>query len=384
LLAAFALSLFPLNFFFQYLYYTDIGSTCFILIAYYQQLKGSYKLSALSGLIAVLYRQTNIVWLCFCLFQLILLNADNLVKNQESAKIHIKKNTETGTINVTQQRHQKASNTFELLVRNPSEAFGTTFDIPKYAVKLYREDFWGKKLVYHDLIRSIDINVAYPYFLVILMFIAFIFFNDGIVVGDRSNHKASFHLCQIFYFFSFSIFFSLSTVIFSYKKLKNLIHFFLQNSKMLLIFVLPTFCLLVKHFSFEHPFLLADNRHFTFYIWSKLMRRYEFVRYLLTPIYLACMYLVYRNLAGKTIGWFIAFAVCLLISVVPQQLIEFRYFIIPYYIYRFNSISSSFSYKEIISEIIFNLILNTVTIYIFLYRTFYWSNAPGEIQRFMW
>ena len=45
------MSLFPLNYFFQFVYYTDAGSTLFILLAYYEQLKSNYQYSALWGLL---------------------------------------------------------------------------------------------------------------------------------------------------------------------------------------------------------------------------------------------------------------------------------------------------------------------------------------------
>lgn len=38
----------------------------------------------------------------------------------------------------------------------------------------------------------------------------------------------------------------------------------------------------------DHPFLLADNRHYTFYIWRRLFKFHFMVPYLLAPIYLAC------------------------------------------------------------------------------------------------
>ena len=203
-------------------------------------------------------------------------------------------------------------------------------------------------------------------------------------MGDRANHQVSLHVCQLFYFAAFSALFSFATFVFSYKKLKNVLTFFTANLKAILMVVLPIFCIIVKNFTYEHMFLLSDNRHYTFYVWSRLIRRFELSRYLLTPVYLACVYLIYRNLAqsGKSVGWMLAYAACVFIGVVPQQLIEFRYFIIPYYMYRFNL--TVCSWKELVAEMIFNCLVNSLTIYIFLNKTFHWQDAPEEIQRFMW
>ena len=38
----------------------------------------------------------------------------------------------------------------------------------------------------------------------------------------------------------------------------------------------------------HHPFLLSDNRHYTFYIWRRIFRFHPIVPYLFAPGYLAC------------------------------------------------------------------------------------------------
>ena len=402
LLNALALSLFPLNHFFQYLFYTDVGSTFFVLAAYYHQLKANYKFSFIFGAIAVLYRQTNIIWVVFCMFQLMLSNAKHLVKNQEAKKL-IRQNAETGFYRternriflllylflfydlgefaLSQRTVKKPSNVFELIMRTPTEAF-TNFELVKFAKKLYKEDFWGKKLIYQDLIQAFYSTQFYLF--IVKMFIVFVVVNNGIVVGDRTNHKATFHLVQIFYFLGFSMFFSLSTFVFNYKTVKGLTQFIGKNYKVILAVLLPVCCLIVKNFSFEHRFLLADNRHFTFYIWSKFMRKYEFARYVVVPFYVAAAYLFYRNLVsnGKSLGWLIAYFVCTLTCLVPQELIEFRYFILPYFIYRLNIVK--LGWLEATFEVAFNALINFLTIYVFLNKTFVWTDSPEQLQRFMW
>jgi hypothetical protein len=37
-----------------------------------------------------------------------------------------------------------------------------------------------------------------------------------------------------------------------------------------------------------HPFLLADNRHYPFYIWRRIINRHAYSRYTLAPMYLGC------------------------------------------------------------------------------------------------
>ena len=38
-------------------------------------------------------------------------------------------------------------------------------------------------------------------------------------------------------------------------------------------------------FSYEHPYLLADNRHYPFYVWKNVFRYHSAVKYLLVPVY---------------------------------------------------------------------------------------------------
>ena len=38
----------------------------------------------------------------------------------------------------------------------------------------------------------------------------------------------------------------------------------------------------------HHPFLLADNRHYTFYVWRRVFWLHPVVPYLLIPGYIAC------------------------------------------------------------------------------------------------
>lgn len=409
ILSSFSISLFPLNYFFQFLYYTDIGSTLFFLLTYYFQLKELYKASALTAFVAIVFRQTNVIWLVFCFGQVVLANIEKLfikVKPPTGQGIGSQNiNASTATSKVKRQH----ANLVELMIRTPSEAWSFvsgTNDKPSgyatkdrdnsqvsvlqalktFAFRLYREDFWGRKLIYMDLIRITDLGQTSSYFAVIFMFITFVYKNNGIVVGDRQNHQAGLHLCQVFYYLTFSCLFSAASFVLNWKKFKNLAQFLRNNFKINLILTLPLIVLVIHNFTHEHPFLLADNRHYTFYIWSRLFKRHDLLRYAYAPVYLAAGYMFYRNLSHysngkKTVGWLLIYAVCLIAGLVPQKLIEFRYFIIPYLIYRLNINQTTF--KEILLELVVNAAINFVTLKLFLTRTFQWENNP-ELQRFMW
>jgi hypothetical protein len=64
-LEAGVLACFPHFFFFNFLYYTDPGSTFYVLMCFAEAQRRSPIKAALLGAIAVLFRQTNIVWVCF-------------------------------------------------------------------------------------------------------------------------------------------------------------------------------------------------------------------------------------------------------------------------------------------------------------------------------
>ena len=65
-------------------------------------------------------------------------------------------------------------------------------------------------------------------------------------------------------------------------------------------------------FSYEHPFLLADNRHYPFYLWKNIFRYHCAVKYVLVPVHCACM-LVMGRLLGKCVCVCVCVCVCALI-----------------------------------------------------------------------
>lgn len=104
--------------------------------------------------------------------------------------------------------------------------------------------------------------------------------------------------------------------------------------------------------------------------------------------------------AGRLpILWLLAYATAVALTLVPSPLLEFRYFTIPYYIYRLSASHASTSdtepkpqvttgAKESLLpdaiELVALIIINAAVLYIFLYRPFEWSSEPGVKQRFMW
>jgi alpha-1,2-glucosyltransferase len=208
------------------------------------------------------------------------------------------------------------------------------------------------------------------------------------------------------------------------------------------ILVLSTLAALVVHYNtIVHPFTLADNRHYVFYVF-RILTRHRYIKYLVTPIYIICGWIMIRTLGGSkathqqakppkdgrtvlqdpieplepsadnchtsfVLAWLGTTALCL----VTAPLVEPRYFIIPWVVWRFHvplytpkeanpdmgtpkkvpkSVKSDW-WKTLLQpeiwlwvETLWFCLINCVTGYIFLNWTFEWPQELGQKQRFMW
>ena len=231
------------------------------------------------------------------------------------------------------------------------------------------------------------IGVLWPYALTAIGFIVFVFLNNGIVVGDRSSHESCLNFPQVFYFLGFSLFFSWphlvspSLVINFLRDVKNI---FRKPIKLLaLILTVLSMFLLIFKFTYVHRYLLADNRHYPFYVWRRLYCKHWTMRYALIPLYMYSSWGIYQLLAVQQhLLWRLVFFVCVAMVTVPQKLLEFRYFIIPYVMYRLHAPLASF--PKLLLETGFYIAINWATLYLFLEKPFRWPHEPEEVQRFMW
>lgn len=344
ILSALSLSTFPVLYFFNFLYYTDAGSTFFILFTYLMTLYGCHKVSALLGLCAVLFRQTNIIWVAFC--------AGCVV----SAKMD-----ETWRLEQTKKKD-------ELKCHVPLNFYGLK------KVLLFTFEF----VTNPAHLKSVFLLV-WPYVLVALGFFLFVILNDGIVVGDRSSHEACLNFPQLFYFFSFTLFFAMPLTVCYYRAIRFLHSLKKQPFLFLTVTVLMLF--FVWKFTFVHKYLLADNRHYPFYVWKKIFQRHELVRYLLVPAYVCAGWSFLESVKCRSLFWILALLVCVTAATVPQKLLEFRYFIVPYLIYRLHMPLPSL--PRLIIEFLLYTVVNVATVYIFISKTFQWPDSAAK-QRFMW
>ncbi|KAL4624924.1 putative Dol-P-Glc:Glc(2)Man(9)GlcNAc(2)-PP-Dol alpha-1,2-glucosyltransferase isoform X2 [Arapaima gigas] len=287
LLSALTLSTFPVLYFFTFLYYTDSGSAFFSLFAYLMSLYGSHKAAALLGTCAILFRQTNIVWVALCAGSVVAAMMDKAWRTECSKK-----------------KDEKSS------CQTPLSFSG--------AGKLLR--FCAVYLTTPCNARAV-LLATWPYAAVAVGFLAFVVINDGIVVGDRSSHEACLNFPQLFYFLMFTLIFSAPASL-SWGQIVSFLHS-VRRKPLLYLFITTFFLLLVWKFTFVHRYLLADNRHYPFYVWRKIFQRHELVPYLLVPAYVFAGWNLVNTLKSRSVFWILAFMVCLAAATVPQRLLEF-------------------------------------------------------------
>lgn len=138
--------------------------------------------------------------------------------------------------------------------------------------------------------------------------------NGGVVLGDKSNHVPEIHTPQLLYLWPYLAFFSWPftyqhlvrvplTFIAKLPMLSDLEHFLMFKRRALLprYLVLGLFLaialLAVRLNTIVHPFTLADNRHYVFYVF-RILRRKWWIRYAATPAYIACAWLSIQALGS--------------------------------------------------------------------------------------
>ncbi|PAV67547.1 hypothetical protein WR25_06705 [Diploscapter pachys] len=207
-------------------------------------------------------------------------------------------------------------------------------------------------------------------------FVGFVYWNGGIVLGDASAHQPQLHLAQLFYLGLFMALHAWPQALVDAGRIIR--HDVLSLSTALLV---PLSAVSINYFAFDHPYLLADNRHISSIIWRRLLGPVQ-LRQLLVPFYVASFLFLRRSTSHSSPIERFLFVLCCAASVVPAHLLEFRYFIIPFVLWRL-TLTTKYSWL-IVAELISNLAIFSAVFYLFLEKPFEWSNEPGVQQRYMW
>ncbi|KZC14819.1 PREDICTED: putative Dol-P-Glc:Glc(2)Man(9)GlcNAc(2)-PP-Dol alpha-1,2-glucosyltransferase [Dufourea novaeangliae] len=332
--------LFPPLFFWHFLYYTDIVSVNAVLLMFLLHLRRKFEMAAFIGLLSILIRQTNIIWVAFVTVE----RAFDLL-DQKLLK------------SITQEEYSSFTYLKLLWKKIMEEASHGWAFFSKFVIRL--------------------IVQLLPYATVCLIFLAFVVWNKGIVVGDRAAHVPTIHIPQLFYFSAFISCFLWPYTIIHWKSYLNSVkeHWILHSCLLALLIATVHFNTLV------HPYILADNRHYVFYFWNKFMGRYRLFKYLLIPGYSFAFYTMFHRMMHLRFATQINYILMTSMVLIPQLLIEPRYFIIPYILYRL-LIREPKSW-QVIMESITVFIVNFLQFYIFINKVFYWSDQPDP-QRISW
>ncbi|USP76553.1 glycosyltransferase family 59 protein [Curvularia clavata] len=423
--SAINIALFPPLFFFSGLYYTDVMSTLTVLFAYTVHLASPrtsfspvHGVSVVfSSITALFFRQTNIFWVAVFPAGLAVVNT-------------LKGDKPSGTSN---------SRDIAGVLRESWET-GTVFDPPAQDAEIQDVFIFLLSIVVAALSRPLLVlKVAFPYAIILVIFAGFVAWNGSVVLGDKSAHTATIHLPQMLYIWPYLAFFSFplllgpllrpivpllpKPVLDLCDKVLNTSTYGLPSLLASSMFII--WAMLSVHFNtIIHPYTLADNRHYVFYIF-KLLRLYPALKYLAVPVYFVCAWAIVNALATLAravptenkdspkdknetdstvlrtntepcrVSFVVIWLAATALSVITAPLVEPRYFIIPWVIWRLHvtrnvAPESSSSVGKwtlnigMLLETIWLLVINLVVSYVFLYRTFTWANEPGNLQRFIW
>lgn len=245
-----------------------------------------------------------------------------------------------------------------------------------------------------------------PNVTVIGLFILFVIvFNNGhIVVGHQNLHIPRFHPMQLCYFAAFAFAFSLprlllqtnfkkitsSSVSIHLKMITTIFRESISNTSKVTFIVLSIIISCLVYFNtISHPFLLADNRHYTFYVWRLLIGpgKSVILRYLPVPLYAYSLCLIDKELTQSSIVYKLSFWIVTPLLLCAQFLLEPRYFVVPYLMYRLHCDikNSNYTLSAAIFEFITYQICNFAIMWVFLYRPFISTmDNTGRLDRFTW
>ncbi|CDO75880.1 hypothetical protein BN946_scf184672.g13 [Trametes cinnabarina] len=202
-----------------------------------------------------------------------------------------------------------------------------------------------------------------PYALVLVVFGAFVVWNGGIVLGDKANHVPAFHVPQLYYFVGFATAFGWPALLSGPSGVSILLH--------------DVFSRMFGSKRIQHPFLLSDNRHYTFYIWRRVFLLHPVVPYLLVPGYIACAWAWYIRIGhDQTLLQNLLLPLFVVPTLLPTPLLEPRYFLIPYVLLRAQV--KDVPLWGLVLEGVWYAAINGVTLWVFLYK------ERVGVGRFIW
>ncbi|KAK3070725.1 glucosyltransferase [Teratosphaeriaceae sp. CCFEE 6253] len=444
--SALNIALFPLLFFFSALYYTDVWSALSVITSYvfltkaYRDGMGYWKrfLGILAlGLTSLMFRQTNIFWVA-----------------AYPAGIVLVKELDCGHEAVRNSMHRRAQGFGDSVygIAKTSWKMGVVYDPPvrdawvnDFLLTIVSIAACSLRLATQPRRLLTVLSALAPFLTLAACFAAFVLWNGSVVLGDKSNHPATLHLPQMLYLWPAIVFFSWP-LLYPYLLLTPVVllacaplfgalettQIFKRTALLprvsLALCAIALACAVIWGNTIVHPFSLADNRHYVFYAFKRLLRPW-WLRYAVAPLYLLCAWACIQVLGAETAetqlfaptdtrpvrrlpipnaqhSATISFALVLLatsaLQLVTAPLVEPRYFILPWLFWRLHlplrlpvwrsPWNRAWSWRNLWDEYdhrlwfetVWLVLVNGATAYAFLARGFAWPQEPGRVQRFMW
>ncbi|GER54366.1 Dol-P-Glc:Glc(2)Man(9)GlcNAc(2)-PP-Dol alpha-1,2-glucosyltransferase [Striga asiatica] len=275
---------------FLYILYTDVASLTAVLVMYLLALKKKYLLSSLLGALSVLIRQTNIIWTLFVACTSVIQFAESHNKSGEEIKdmgTSMKNNdlySSQDNVSVATNLRKRRGNK----VITSHKSFTPQTSVPMAHSSGLVDEILDIIVISWNHFWEIFVSLS-PFFMVFVAFLGFVYWNGSIVLGAKDAHGVSLHFPQLLYFGLISAIFTAPV------QFKKLLKRKLFGPVQLLVALAFGF-LSVQFFSIAHPYLLADSRHYTFYLWRKVINYHWSTKYLMIPLYVYSWFSIVDNL----------------------------------------------------------------------------------------
>lgn len=375
----------PINYFFYFIYYTEtLSLLCVVLYFYYLLFVSNFNLNY------DVKRLKNFN---------ITKESDNVLVNERT--LYIKKEYNTETLEEPCLKNWD----YKLIILGLCCVLARQNNIIwiNYFSLLYTLMNSNKLISRNSFYFIINTIIKFKEIVLIdVMFVLFLIYNDfSMVLGDKSSHSLVFHLAQINHFMTVLLVFlptlnlNLISVInfndFTKNINKEKCSQYSNNLKFVVIFGCITLFLIISdYYSHQHLYILSDNRHYSFYYFSKIVNNK--ILNTIRIVYLGVLYSIiifkyFLNCSYYEYNIYLAYLICLFLVLTPAKLFDFRYYSLPITLlillsgYIYNKFYLSIINKE---NLICMIIINLISIYWFVYRIFENKYFNNELSRFMW
>lgn len=249
---------------------------------------------------------------------------------------------------------------------------GTAPNLPAYfhSILIFIKSLWTKRIEIFSFLLPLVLPCIACMFFVIM--------NGSIVLGDKDNHTPVVHLSMMLH--PLLILAGMYGPFSFIDQMKDIYKSSLFINILIKIVIVCIVMAIILLFSVkEHRFLTDDNRHYTFYIWKYILQ-YPYIRIMFSPVYGLAVVIVGMELNKRRgLLWLTFFFGAMAITLTPTPLLEPRYFTTPIIFAHLNTPSRKFT--DILFCIIIMVLLNYYMMDKFINQPFSWPD--GSIARFM-